>query len=54
MPSYDYRCEKCRKVFSVTLSVEQHDRRKVACPKCGSRAVKQQIRSFFAKTSRKA
>ncbi|MBI5711586.1 MAG: zinc ribbon domain-containing protein [Candidatus Eisenbacteria bacterium] len=54
MPSYDYRCEKCHKSFSVVLSLKQHDAKKVACPKCGSRVVKQRISSFFAITSRKA
>jgi putative FmdB family regulatory protein len=54
MPTYDYRCEKCHKGFSLVLSVKQHDSKRIACPKCGSRAVKQEIRSFYAITSRKA
>ncbi len=54
MPSYDYRCEKCGKAFTAVLTLKEHEGKKAACPKCGSRAVKQQIRPFFAKTSRKA
>lgn len=54
MPTYDYRCEKCHKAFSVELTVRQHDTRRIACPKCGSHAVKQQISPFFAITSHKA
>ncbi len=54
MPSYDYRCGKCRRSFTVVLSIEQHDAKKVKCPKCGSRQVKQRITPFFAITSRKA
>jgi putative FmdB family regulatory protein len=54
MPSYDYRCDKCGKTFTVVLTLEEHDAKKAACPKCKSRVVKQQIRPFFAKTSRKA
>jgi putative FmdB family regulatory protein len=54
MPSYDYRCEKCRKTFTVVFTMKEHESRKVTCPKCRSRVVKQQIRPFFAVTSRKA
>lgn len=54
MPTYDYRCEKCKKAFSVVLSITKHDTKKVACPKCGSKQVKQQVSSFFAVTSHKA
>ncbi len=54
MPTYDYRCDKCHATFSVHLSIKEHEGHKVACPKCGSRAVKQQIRPFYAITSHKA
>jgi putative FmdB family regulatory protein len=53
MPTYDYRCEKCHKAFSLILTMLQHDRKKVACPKCGSHVVKQQIRPFYAVTGHK-
>jgi putative FmdB family regulatory protein len=54
MPSYEYRCEKCRKTFTVVLTIKEHESKRIACPKCKSRVVKQQISPFFAKTSRKA
>jgi putative FmdB family regulatory protein len=54
MPTYDYRCEKCHKLFSLALSVERHDKKRIACPKCGSHLVKQQISPFYAVTSHKA
>jgi putative FmdB family regulatory protein len=54
MPTYDYRCEKCRKSFSIVQTVKEHERRKVVCPKCGSRTVKRQISPFYAITSRKS
>ena len=54
MPTYDFHCEDCNKSFSVVLSVKEHDARKVKCPKCGSRRVRQLVSSFYAVTSRKA
>ncbi len=54
MPTYDYRCKDCKKTFSVTTSISEHEKKKVACPKCESKNVRQEISSFFAITSHKA
>jgi len=32
MPSYDYRCPKCKKKFTAILSFREHDARKAKCP----------------------
>ena len=54
MPTYDYRCGNCRKRFTVTMGIKEHDQKVVKCPKCKSRKVSQQLGSFFAKTSKKS
>jgi putative FmdB family regulatory protein len=54
MPVYDFKCEDCRKRFSVTLSVEERSRGKIKCPKCGSRKIEQQYASIYAVTSKKS
>lgn len=54
MPTYEYLCEACRKKFSVIQSFSEHEKAKVACPKCKSKKVKQQISTFTTKTSRKS
>ncbi len=54
MPSYDYRCEKCRKSFTLTMSMADHDTKRIVCPKCKSRQVKQKVTSFFALTGKKS
>lgn len=54
MPIYEYRCTKCRKRFSQQEGIEEHGRRRPACPKCKSRAVEQVYSPFFAKTVRKS
>lgn len=54
MPRYEYQCMKCDEVFTVVLSLAEHEKKKVSCPKCKSKKVKQQISHFMTKTSRKS
>ncbi len=54
MPTYEYACEACKKKFSLIQSFSEHETAKVACPKCKSKKVKQQISTFVTKTSRKS
>jgi putative FmdB family regulatory protein len=52
MPTYEYLCKACKKEFSLIQSFSEHEKGKVACPKCKSKQVKQLISLFMAKTSR--
>jgi len=54
MPIYEYRCTKCHKHFSQQQEIEEHARKRPACPNCKSRAVEQVYTPFFAKTVRKS
>jgi putative FmdB family regulatory protein len=54
MPTYEYKCEKCNRKFSLALSISAHDKEKVTCPKCKSGKVRQQVTGFITKTSRKS
>ncbi|HEY4491458.1 MAG TPA: zinc ribbon domain-containing protein [Acidobacteriota bacterium] len=54
MPAYEYKCLACNKKFSLTLTVTNHDKVKVKCPKCGSKKTEQQYAAFFAVTSKKS
>ncbi|MDY6880115.1 MAG: zinc ribbon domain-containing protein [Desulfatiglans sp.] len=54
MPAYEFRCEKCDKPFTLTLSLLEYEKGKFRCPKCKSARVKQQIVSFQAVTSKKS
>lgn len=54
MPVYEYKCLKCKKEFSTVESITEHGTRRVSCPGCGSTAVEQIYRNFFAKTSKKS
>ena len=54
MPVYDYICKKCRKSFELILTLSEHDKNNIKCPKCGSKNVEQVFAAFFAVTSKKS
>jgi putative FmdB family regulatory protein len=54
MPSYDYICRKCGKKFTLVMTISEHDRKKIRCPKCSSVRAEQQYHPFFAVTSKKS
>jgi putative FmdB family regulatory protein len=54
MPTYEYRCADCNKKFSTFLTISEHEKKKVTCPKCKSTRVIQQFSNFFAVTSSKS
>lgn len=54
MPTYDFMCKKCNKPFTLVMTVAEHDKKKVRCPKCKSTSVRQQISSFQTITSKKS
>ena len=54
MPTYDYRCDKCGKRFTVVQRISEHSGRSPACPKCRSRGTRQLPSAFYAKTVKKS
>ncbi len=54
MPQYQFSCNKCKKTFSLIMTLAEYDKGNVACPKCKSKKVEQKLASFFAVTSKKS
>ncbi|MEW6156319.1 MAG: zinc ribbon domain-containing protein [Verrucomicrobiota bacterium] len=54
MPTYDYSCKKCGRKFSLTMTMGEHEKKRVQCPKCHSKDVNQSMQPFFATTSKKS
>jgi putative FmdB family regulatory protein len=54
MPSYDFKCEKCNKKFTLNLTIREYETTKFRCPKCKSVRVKQQITPFQTVTGKKS
>jgi len=54
MAEYDYTCGKCRKKFTLTMSIGEYGAKRVKCPKCASAKVNRILAPFFAQTSKKS
>ncbi len=54
MPVYEYICKDCQHSFETVLTLSEHDKTEVRCPKCNSRNVEQDVAEFFAVTSKKS
>ena len=54
MPSYEYQCRKCGHEFLLIMAMDEHQKKKVRCPKCKSESVKHVVASVFVTTSRKS
>ncbi len=54
MPEYEYTCTSCGKKFAVSISISEHDKAKVRCPKCQSPEIEQLPPHVYVKTSKKS
>lgn len=54
MPTYEYLCENCAKMFSIQVSMSEHEKGDIKCPYCKGNRVVQQYSAFYAKTSKKS
>ncbi len=49
MPTYDFRCAKCKHKFTIMVGISEKD--KVKCPACGSNKVNQLFTGCQVRTS---
>jgi putative FmdB family regulatory protein len=54
MPEYEFFCHACKKPFTKTLTLDQYEKDRITCPKCGSKKVEQRVSAFYAVTSKKS
>ncbi len=43
MPTYEYRCGRCNRVFETKMTIEEKKNTAVSCPDCHSKDVRQQL-----------
>src|SRR6202163_115298 len=39
MPLYEYLCKKCGEGFTLTMTISEHDKKRVQCPRCNGTEV---------------
>jgi putative FmdB family regulatory protein len=57
MPTYEFACEKCKKIFAQVWTVAEYQKRakdKNKCPACGSSRIVRKLSLFQVKTSKKS
>jgi putative FmdB family regulatory protein len=54
MPTYEYRCRKCKRAFEAVMAMTEHEKHpRPSCPRCKSRSVEQLPAQFQAVTPKK-
>lgn len=54
MPVYEYICEDCGKIFTVTMRISEHGQKEIICESCQGKHVRQKFSNFYVKTSKKS
>ena len=54
MPAYEYHCDKCDRGVTLALTISEHEKGQVKCPKCGSKALRPLLSAFMSQTSKKS
>ena len=54
MPTYEYRCSKCGRVFERHERLAEHAKTPPRCPNCNREEVQPVVTAFFAQTSKKS
>lgn len=54
MPTYSFVCKDCKKTFTQMMTLDQHKKNRIVCPKCKSKKVEQTYAAFFAVSAKKS
>jgi len=55
MPDYEYQCMNCKKIFTIHLTIGEHDRTShPTCKSCGSTNVEQLLSAAMVITPKKS
>ncbi len=54
MPRYEFRCEKCKMPFELTMAISERGKAKIKCPACKGTKVTPLLGSFMTQTSKKS
>jgi putative FmdB family regulatory protein len=54
MPVYKYYCDRCDREVTLTLTISQHEKGKIECPRCGRATLRPLLSAFMSQTSKKS
>ncbi len=54
MPAYEFKCLKCGRQATLLIPFSEYEKKKIKCPKYGSKRLERLIRSVQVVTSRKS
>jgi len=54
MAVYDFKCEACRKKFTIAMPITDYGTKRIKCPACKSVRVGRVFQPFSAQTSKKS
>ena len=54
MPVYEYECRDCGNRFVESMSIDDHDKRKLQCPSCKSQNTDSVIEAPYVKAAKKS
>lgn len=55
MPSYEYKCNDCQKIFTKTATISEYEKNPIAtCQYCGGKNVKRVFSGVTVITSKKS
>jgi len=40
MPMYEYYCDRCDREVTLTLSIGEHEKGRIQCPRCGGKSLR--------------
>jgi len=53
MPLYEYLCKKCGQSFAFTMTVSEHEKKRVQCPHCNGTEIVPQSSRFSRRLQKK-
>jgi putative FmdB family regulatory protein len=54
MPIYEYHCGNCDREVTLTLTIREHQKGEIKCPKCGGTSLRPLLSAFTSQTSKKS
>jgi putative FmdB family regulatory protein len=54
MPTYEFKCLKCKNKFEITENITKYDPKKIKCPKCGEKKLERIYSGVYVQTSSKS